>query len=140
MIDRIDVFPMRYPTAGHFKFFTGPHGSRGRAAVIVKITADDGSVGWGQSVPIALWSYETLETATIVLRDYFAPALVGLDPLDIDAAEMALDRALAGAFSTGMPIARAGLDLALQGGHLEARQERRLKRLLRPPKSTRESD
>lgn len=113
MIDHIDVFPLRYPTAGHFKFFTGPHGSRGRAAVIVKITADDGVVGWGQSVPIALWSYETLETATVVLRDYFAPALVGLDPLDIDAAQTVLDGALAGAFSTGMPIARAGLDLAL---------------------------
>ncbi|MEO2046889.1 MAG: hypothetical protein ABGX16_09985 [Pirellulales bacterium] len=61
MIDRIEVFSMRYPTFGHFKFFTGPHGSRGRAAVIVKIVADDGSVGWGQSVPIALWSYETLK-------------------------------------------------------------------------------
>ena len=112
MIERIEVFPLRYPTAGHFKFFTGPHGSRGRAAVIVKITANDGSVGWGQSVPIALWSYETLETAAIVMRDYFA-ALIGLDPLDIGAAQAALDSALAGSFSTGMPIARAGLDLAL---------------------------
>jgi len=113
MIDRIEFFPVRYPTVGHFKFFTGPHGSRGRAAVIVKITTNDGSVGWGQSVPIALWSYETLETATIVLRDYFAPALIGIDPLDIDAAQTALDRALGGAFTMGMPIARAGLDLAL---------------------------
>lgn len=113
MIDRIDVYPLRYPTVGHFKFFTGPHGSRGRAAVLVKMTADDGTVGWGQSVPIARWSYETLETVTIVLRDYFAPALVGLDPLDIEKAHVQLDRALAGAFSTGMPIARAGLDLAL---------------------------
>jgi L-alanine-DL-glutamate epimerase-like enolase superfamily enzyme len=113
MIDRIEVFPMRYPTFGHFKFFTGPHGSRGRAAVIVKIVADDGSVGWGQSVPIALWSYETLKTATIVIRDYFAPALIGLNPLDLDTCQAELDRALAGAFSTGMPISRAGLDLAL---------------------------
>jgi len=31
-IDRIDVFPMRYPMTGYFKFFTGPHGSAGRAA------------------------------------------------------------------------------------------------------------
>ena len=68
MIDQIDLFPVRYPTEGHFKFFSGPRGSRGRAAVIVKITADDGTVGWGQSVPVALWSYETLETATIVIR------------------------------------------------------------------------
>jgi L-alanine-DL-glutamate epimerase-like enolase superfamily enzyme len=98
---------------GHFKFFTGPHGSRGRAAVIVKITTDNSVVGWGQSVPIARWSYETLETSTIVLRDYFAPALIGRDPLDMDGAQQALDGALAAGFSTGMPIARAGLDLAL---------------------------
>ena len=112
-IDHIDVFPVRYPMTGYFKFFSGPRGSRGRAAVMVKITADDGKIGWGQSVPIARWSYETLETATIVLRDYFAPTLIGRDPTDMDGAQTALDGALAGGFSTGMPIARAGLDLAL---------------------------
>jgi len=112
-IDRVEVFPVRYPMAGYFKFFTGPHGSRGRAAVIVKLTAADGTVGWGESVPIARWSYETLETATIVLRDYFAPTLIGQNPLDMDACQHQLDGALAMGFSTGMPIARAGLDLAL---------------------------
>ncbi|MGD8535960.1 MAG: hypothetical protein PVF66_08935, partial [Candidatus Aminicenantes bacterium] len=69
-IDRIDLYPVRYPMTGYFKFFTGPHGSAGRAAVLVKITADDGTVGWGQALPIARWSYETLETATVVLQDY----------------------------------------------------------------------
>ena len=112
-IDRVDVFPLRYPMTGFFKFFSGPHGSQGRAAVIVKVTADSGVVGWGQSVPIASWSYETLETATIVLRDYFGPAVIGRDPLDLDGAQAALDGALAAGFTTGMPIARAGLDLAL---------------------------
>jgi hypothetical protein len=76
-IDRIDLFPVRYPMTGYFKFFSGPHGSTGRAAVIVKVTADDGTTGWGQAVPIAKWSYETLETATVVLREYFAPVLIG---------------------------------------------------------------
>ena len=112
-IQSIDIFPMRYPVKGYFKFFTGPHSSYGRAAVIVKVTADNGIVGWGQSVPIAKWSYETLETATIVLRDYLAPALFGRDPLDIDGAHRAMDSALAPAFSTGMPITRAGMDIAL---------------------------
>lgn len=112
-IQRIDVFPLRYPMTGYFKFFTGPHGSHGRAAVIVKITADNGVVGWGQSVPIAKWSYETLETATIVLRDYLGPALIGHDPYDISGAHRMMDNALAGGFSTGMPISRAGVDLAL---------------------------
>jgi len=112
-IDRIDIFPFRYPMTGYFKFFTGPHGSQGRAAVIVKITADNGTVGWGQSVPVAKWSYETLETATVVLRDYFTPALIGHDPADIAGAHKKMDQAIAPGFTTGMPISRAGIDLAL---------------------------
>jgi len=112
-ISRINLFAVRYPTKGYFKFFTGPRGTYGRAAVLVKMTAGDGTLGWGQSIPSPLWSYETLETATIVLRDYLAPALIGRNPLDIESAHRAMDRALAPGFSTAMPIARSGLDMAL---------------------------
>ena len=76
-------------------FFEGPGGAYGRAAVIVKMTAGDGTVGWGQSVPVGRWSYETLGTAMIALRDYLAPTLIGLDPLDIPAAHAAMDKGLA---------------------------------------------
>jgi L-alanine-DL-glutamate epimerase-like enolase superfamily enzyme len=112
-IQRIDVFPVRYPTRGYFKFFTGPRGSYGRGAVIVKVTANGGVVGWGQSVPSPKWSYETLETTEIVLQDYLGPVLIGRNPLDIDGAHKAMDGALGPGFSTGMPIARSGLDIAL---------------------------
>lgn len=112
-IDRIELFPFRYPMTGYFKFFAGAHGAAGRAAVIVKITADDGTVGWGQSVPIEKWSYETLEASTIALRDYYAPELIGHDPTDIAGAHQIMDRTIVGAFSTGMPITRAGIDIAL---------------------------
>jgi len=112
-IERVDLFPVLYPTAGYFKFFTGPRGAAGRAAVIVKITSDNGTVGWGQAVPISQWSYETWETAAIVLRDYYAPVLIGRDPADIDGAHAEMDKAVAPGFTTGMPISRAGIDLAL---------------------------
>ncbi|MCC7087196.1 MAG: hypothetical protein IT427_19510 [Pirellulales bacterium] len=112
-IDRIDLFPIRYPLTGYFKFFSGPRGSTGRAAIIIKITADDGTVGWGQSVPIAKWSYETCETAAVALREYYTPALVGRDPTDIEGAHRAMDEVIAPGFTTGMPITRAGVDLAL---------------------------
>lgn len=112
-IDRVEIFAARYPMTGYFKFFTGPHGSAGRAAVFVKITADDGTIGWGQSVPIAKWSYETLETAELVLREYYAPVLIGRDPADIAGAHHAMDGAIAPGFSTAMPISRAGVDIAL---------------------------
>ncbi len=107
-IQRIDVFPYRYPTCGYFKFLSG-----GRAAIAVKVTADDGTVGWGQSVPIETWSDETFEASTIALRDYFAPRLIGHDPTDIPGAHAIMDRTIAGTFSTSMPITRAGIDLAL---------------------------
>jgi len=51
-IDRVEIFPVVYPTAGYFKFFGGPGGSAGRTAVIVKVTADDGTIGWGQALPL----------------------------------------------------------------------------------------
>lgn len=112
-IERIELFPIHYPMVGFFKFFSGAKGTPGRDAVLIKITTNDGKVGWGQSVPIAKWSYETIETSIITLRDYYAPALVGLNPLDIPAALAALDKVIAPSFSTGMPITRAGLDIAL---------------------------
>lgn len=113
-IARIDLFPVRYPMQGRFKFFEGPEGSpTGRPAVLVRVTDDGGQVGWGESVPIPKWSDETLETATTTLRHYLAPELIGRDPADIAGAHAVMDRAIAPAFSTGQPIAKAGIDLAL---------------------------
>lgn len=112
-IEHIELFPVRYPTKGYFKFFIGPGGTYGRGAVIVKITTNGNKIGWGQSIPSPMWSYETLETVTIVMRDYIGPVLIGRNPMDIDGAHRAMDRALAPGFSTAMPIARSGLDMAL---------------------------
>lgn len=113
-IDRVEVFPVAYPVIGRFKFFEGPDGRpTGRASVLVKITDDNGVVGWGQSVPIPRWSYETLETVESTIRKYLVPELVGRDPFDIDGIETAINHAIAPSFSTGQPIAKAGIDLAL---------------------------
>jgi L-alanine-DL-glutamate epimerase-like enolase superfamily enzyme len=112
-IERIDLYPLWYPMTGYFKFLAGPQGIAGRAAVVVKITVDDGAVGWGQSVPVAKWSYETIETSILALRNYYAPALIGHNPLDIEGAHRLMDDAVSPGFSTGMPITRAGIDIAL---------------------------
>ena len=108
-ITRIEVFPVAYPVAAHFKFFTRPE----RPAVFVKVTCETGAAGWGQSVPIPTWSYETVESVVATLENYVAPALIGRDALDIAGAHAAMNRAIAPSFSTGAPIAKAGIDLAL---------------------------
>ena len=70
-------------------------------------------VGWGESVPIPKWSDETLETVTTTIRHYLAPELIGRDPADIPGAHAVMNRSIAPAFSTGQPIAKAGIDIAL---------------------------
>src|SRR5215208_577422 len=100
-IASIDVFPVRYPMAGRFKFFEGPDGSpTGRPAALVRITDDDGVVGWGESGPIPKWSEETLETATTTIVRYLAPELLGRDSADIEGAHAVMDHAIAPSFST----------------------------------------
>ena len=108
-IRRVEVFPVIYPVTGHFRFFPKPQ----RPAVFVKITTEDGVSGWGQSVPTHTWSYETPESVVSTLRDYLAPVMTGRDPFDIAGAHQAMNRTVAASFSTGMPIAKAGMDLAL---------------------------
>ncbi|MBI4581060.1 MAG: hypothetical protein HY718_15255 [Planctomycetes bacterium] len=113
-IDRIEAFPLVYPTKGRFKFFEDARGhSTGRPTVIVKITASDGTVGWGQSVPTPRWSYETLETAYHTITRHLTPALVGMNPFDNAGIGKAMDTFVAPSFSTGQPIGKAGIDLAL---------------------------
>ncbi|MBI4909122.1 MAG: hypothetical protein HY820_36215 [Acidobacteria bacterium] len=108
-IRTVDVLPVSYPVTGHFKFFPKPE----RPTVMVKITLEDGTVGWGQSVPVPTWSYETPESAEDTLRRYLAPRLIGRDPLDIAGAHLEMRKAISPSFSTGMPITKAGIDLAL---------------------------
>ena len=113
-IERIETFPVTYETVGRFKFFEGPRGEPlGRQTVVVKITADDGTVGWGQSVPTHKWSYETLETVQTTIDRYLAPVLIGKDAFDLDAIDAAMNTIIAPAFSTGQPICKAGIDLAI---------------------------
>lgn len=113
-IARIETFPAVYSTVGRFKFFEGPLGRPlGRQTVVVKITTDSGVVGWGQSVPSPRWSYETLETVQTSLERYIVPELVGLDAFDTEAIWSVMNRLIGPSFSTGAPICKAGIDLAL---------------------------
>ncbi len=113
-IDRVETFAFPYPTVGRFKFFEDLQGRPiGRQTVVVKITADNGAVGWGQSVPTPRWSYETLETVKTTLDKYLGPLIIGQDPTNIEEIHAMMDKAIAGSFSTGQPICKAGIDLAL---------------------------
>jgi L-alanine-DL-glutamate epimerase-like enolase superfamily enzyme len=120
-IARVETWAINYPVTGRFKFFENAQGRpTGRPSIVIKLTADDGSVGWGQSVPTPRWSYETLESVLSTIDRYLAPEIIGRGLADHGALAAAMNRAIAPGFSLGQPICKAGVELALAdlAGHI----------------------
>jgi len=114
-IQQIDVFPVHLPMIRSFTFASGSAGAAGGTAphVYVKITDSEGAVGWGEGRPVPGWSYETLETVTSTIRNYLAPALIELPVHDRWALHRRMHAAIGRGPSTGQPIARAAIDMAV---------------------------
>ncbi|MBM3999116.1 MAG: mandelate racemase [Planctomycetes bacterium] len=112
-IARVETTVVDYEIVGSFRFFAGPAGRARRSTVVVNVTSDDGRVGWGQCVPSPTWSYETVDSVKTTIDRYLAPAIVGRDLDDTEGIWRAMHRAIAPSFSTGQPICKAGIDLAL---------------------------
>src|SRR6187399_2635555 len=107
VIAEIQTWRVDYEPLGYFKFLEGPKGSRPlRPTVVIKITADEGTVGWGQSVPTPRWSYETAESVESTIQHYLAPELIGADVFDCERIERVLATSIAASFSTGQPICK----------------------------------
>ena len=54
-----------------------------------------------------------MESVETTIGNYLAPVLIGLDPFDDPAIRAAMKGVIANSFSTGQPICKAGIDLAL---------------------------
>ena len=80
-IVRVEVGRFDYDLVGEFKFFKAPV----RPSIVVRLTDENGVQGWGQSVPIETWTYETVESVETTLRHYLAPAILGAEPSDLAA-------------------------------------------------------
>ena len=76
--------------------------------LVVRVTLDNGETGYGEAPPTAVITGETLPSMTAAIRDYLAPAVLGLDPGDRDELFSRLDRAMAKNTS-----AKAALDIAI---------------------------
>lgn len=114
-IAAIDTHVVSYPiTGGSFRFLRRDTAQAPtRDTVLIRLIDDTGNVGCGQSVPSPTWSYETIETVRTTIDFHLAPALIGMDAFDGDAIWREMNRVIAPSFSTGQPICKAGVDLAL---------------------------
>jgi L-Ala-D/L-Glu epimerase / N-acetyl-D-glutamate racemase len=84
----------------------GPPPAR-RGHVFVELTADDGTVGWGEATPLPFFTGETPETVRLVLDRHLLPLLVGEDPWDLPYLHRRLREPVA-----GNAAARAAIDVA----------------------------
>ena len=104
----VDIARVDYPLVGEFKFFK----TQARPTIVLRLTDENGVEGFGQSVPIETWTYETIESVETTLRHYLAPVVLGTDPSDIAGIHARMERAIRPSFSVGQPLAKAAIDLA----------------------------
>ena len=107
-IARVETGRFDYPLVGEFKFFK----AGARPSLLVRLTDEDGVQGWGQSVPVESWTYETPESVESTLRHYLAPAVLGADPANPAEVHERMERAVRPSFSVGQPLAKSAIDLA----------------------------
>lgn len=112
-ITKIELGRFDYAVAGEFKFFKPDADGRvRRPSVLVRLTDETGTEGWGQAVPVPTWTYETVEGVLSTLEHYLAPVVLGRDPADFAGLHAAMNTAIRPAFSVGQPLAKAAFDLA----------------------------
>ena len=113
-IARIEVFPVRLPLRAVATLSRGVSRTieEGKQLVLVKMTGDDGTVGWGEAGPSRRWSAETVQSCYSSIKHYLAPVLIGRDPFDLAGLHAAMNGELAPGLDPGQPVAKAALDLA----------------------------
>lgn len=89
VITRVELCPLSIPLKAPFVTSLGALESV--ESVIVRITTDDGLIGWGECNPFWSINGETQETCLAVGK-HIAKALVGHDPSDIEGLHARMDR------------------------------------------------
>jgi L-alanine-DL-glutamate epimerase-like enolase superfamily enzyme len=80
-IERVDVYPVAVPLAKPLKMAVATVYER--TCIVVRIVTDDGVEGLGEAVVTLYFSGESLASSAHLIRDVFAPVLIGKDPRDI---------------------------------------------------------
>jgi muconate cycloisomerase len=83
--------------------------------LLVKATAEDGSVGWGEAPALKDWGGdfgryfgESRATTKLLIEKYLAPVAIGRNPVDIAGLHGAMDATI-----KGYPYAKAALEMAV---------------------------
>jgi muconate cycloisomerase len=108
-ITRVETIPIRVPIKPELAIRSGRGGSHVVSPfLLVKVHTDAGLTGIGEVSCTPRWSGEDQVSAAHFINTYFAPALIGEDPTDIDAAT----RKFASTVAMN-PFTKSGVEMAL---------------------------
>lgn len=104
-ISKIELFAIELPLKEPFiisyaSYYTMP-------SLIVKVTLNNGIVGYGEGVADEHVTGESMYGAYEIIEKILAPQLIGMNPLNMEAIHDVMDRAILAA-----PTAKAALDIA----------------------------
>jgi L-alanine-DL-glutamate epimerase-like enolase superfamily enzyme len=104
-IRQIEIFPIRL--ALHEPFVVSYATADDVPTVLVRITTDDGAIGWGEATPDPNVTGETWHSTIAILEHDLAPAVIGRDVRDREGLIRAMDARV-----DAVPAAKAAIDIA----------------------------
>jgi len=114
IIRKIEAIPARVPYRSTFVIGRGLVATGGQAGqyVYIRLETADGTVGWGETIALPSWSYETVESIVSTVRNYLAPIVIGRSTFDQGYFQAQFDERLTPAVSQGFPFAKSAVLIA----------------------------
>jgi muconate cycloisomerase len=114
VIRKVEAIPARVKFRDTMRLGRGLVAAGGQSAqyVYVRVESEDGQVGWGETIALPSWSYETVESIVSTVRKHLAPLVVGRSPFEQAHFQRQFDAKLTPAISNGFPFAKAAVQIA----------------------------
>jgi muconate cycloisomerase len=91
LITAIETFPVRIALKPNFQMITSLGVHDVSSYLLIRVQTDDGLEGVGEATVSALWSGETVWGCQALIDKLLAPAVVGVDPSDIEEIDRRMD-------------------------------------------------
>ncbi|MEC5423200.1 dipeptide epimerase [Virgibacillus sp. C22-A2] len=104
-ITTIEVFAIELPLVKPFVISYATYDTM--SSVIVKLTTDDGTIGYGEGVADEHVTGETVDSIFHTVTKTLAPQMIGENPMNMERIHDVMDKAIYGA-----PTAKAAIDIA----------------------------
>jgi muconate cycloisomerase len=114
IIRRVEAIPARVGYRSTFVIGRGLVATGGQTGhyVYVRVEAAGGRVGWGETIALPSWSYETVESIVSTVEKHLAPIVIGHSAFDQAYFAKQFDEVLTPAVSQGFPFAKAAVQVA----------------------------